>query len=86
MAQDFQFMQKNVENGGFVGDNREGLYFMEDFIMALVKCPECGGENVSDSAETCPNCGYPIKKYFQEVKEKQQEEISQKQTARNLIN
>lgn len=54
--------------------------------MALVKCPECGGENVSDSAETCPNCGYPIKKYFQEVKEKQQEEISQKQTARNLIN
>ena len=53
-----------MENSGFVGYNREGLYFMEDFIMALVKCPECGRENVSDSAETCPNCGYPIKNIF----------------------
>lgn len=47
--------------------------------MALIKCPECGRENVSDKAETCPCCGYPIKKYFQEVKARQQEEISQKQ-------
>lgn len=29
--------------------------------MALIKCPECGKE-VSDSAKTCPNCGYPIAK------------------------
>ena len=29
--------------------------------MALVKCPECGREKVSDSAESCPNCGYAIK-------------------------
>ena len=28
--------------------------------MALVKCPECGRE-VSDSAKTCPNCGYKLK-------------------------
>ncbi len=28
--------------------------------MSLIKCPECGKE-VSDSAEMCPNCGYPIK-------------------------
>lgn len=28
--------------------------------MALIKCPECGKENVSDSAEMCPNCGCPI--------------------------
>ena len=28
--------------------------------MALVKCPECG-RDVSDSAITCPNCGYPLK-------------------------
>lgn len=29
--------------------------------MALIRCPECSNE-VSDSAELCPNCGYPIKK------------------------
>lgn len=37
--------------------------------MALVKCPECGRENVSDSAESCPNCGFGIKVHFNKVKE-----------------
>ena len=32
--------------------------------MALVKCPECGRENVSDTAEACPNCGFNIKLYY----------------------
>lgn len=32
--------------------------------MALIKCPECGKENVSDTALACPNCGYAIKKHF----------------------
>lgn len=27
--------------------------------MALISCPECGRE-VSDKANACPNCGYPI--------------------------
>lgn len=27
--------------------------------MALITCPECGKE-VSDTANNCPNCGYPI--------------------------
>lgn len=27
--------------------------------MALIKCPECGKE-VSDSAQNCPGCGYPL--------------------------
>jgi hypothetical protein len=27
--------------------------------MALIKCPECSKE-VSDSALTCPNCGYQL--------------------------
>ncbi len=30
--------------------------------MALIKCPECGKE-ISDKAEVCIHCGYPIKKY-----------------------
>jgi hypothetical protein len=28
--------------------------------MALLKCPECSGE-VSDKANACPRCGYPLK-------------------------
>ena len=27
--------------------------------MALITCPECGNQ-VSDKAKTCPNCGIPI--------------------------
>ncbi len=27
--------------------------------MAMIKCPECGRE-ISDLAEKCPNCGFPI--------------------------
>lgn len=27
--------------------------------MALITCPECGG-NVSDKAKTCIHCGYPL--------------------------
>jgi len=29
--------------------------------MALINCPECQRE-ISDTAETCPNCGYPLAK------------------------
>lgn len=29
--------------------------------MALIKCPECSRE-VSDQADSCPHCGFPIKK------------------------
>lgn len=38
--------------------------------MALVKCPECGREKVSDSAEACPDCGYGIKAHFQKIERK----------------
>ena len=31
--------------------------------MALVQCPECLG-SVSESAEVCVHCGFPIKKYL----------------------
>ena len=29
--------------------------------MALIKCPECS-KDVSDKAQSCPNCGYELKK------------------------
>ena len=35
--------------------------------MALVNCPECGRKNVSDIAEMCPGCGYPVRKYFEQL-------------------
>lgn len=38
--------------------------------MALVKCPECGKDNVSDSAISCPECGFSIKEHFDEIKQK----------------
>ena len=33
--------------------------------MALVKCPECGRDNVSDTASACPDCGFDIKTYYE---------------------
>ena len=40
--------------------------------MALIKCPECGRENVSDSAEACPSCGFGIKEYIDDKKHKEE--------------
>ena len=36
--------------------------------MSLINCPECGRENVSDSAVACPGCGFGIKQYIDEKK------------------
>ena len=33
--------------------------------MALVKCPECGREGVSNRAKACPGCGFQISEYYQ---------------------
>lgn len=41
--------------------------------MALIKCPECGRENVSDSAEACPNCGYGVRAHFEKIKQEEEE-------------
>lgn len=32
--------------------------------MALINCPECGREKVSDSAEACPSCGYNLREHL----------------------
>lgn len=45
--------------------------------MSLVKCPECGKANISDSAEQCPECGYPVKQYFiEKEKEEQRQKLA----------
>lgn len=40
--------------------------------MALIKCPECGREKVSDNAEACPNCGYGIKAHFEKIRKEEE--------------
>ncbi len=39
--------------------------------MALIQCPECGRENVSDTAISCPDCGFNVRKYIEEKKKEQ---------------
>ena len=43
--------------------------------MAIVTCPECGKEEASDSAKTCPNCGYDIKSYYDKIRAKQEQQV-----------
>ena len=40
--------------------------------MAIINCPECGKEGVSDKAVSCPSCAYGIKEHFDDIR--QQEE------------
>lgn len=32
--------------------------------MALINCPECNHEDISDKATVCPYCGYNINQSF----------------------
>lgn len=67
--------------------------------MALIKCPECGKE-ISDKAESCPNCGYPINKFapnigdenVENTNKRDQEQMSvayleksKKKSSRNIV-
>lgn len=45
------------------------LNILGGYHMALIKCPECGAKNISDSAKMCPACGYEIKAHFDKIKE-----------------
>lgn len=56
--------------------------------MALIKCPECG-KQISDQAESCPNCGYPIhgSKDLKEVVEIQKtiQKIEKAKKTKNIL-
>lgn len=45
--------------------------------MALLKCPDCG-HNVSDQAEMCPGCGYPVNKIKAAISNKKTEDLPQR--------
>ena len=50
-------------------------------IMALIQCPECR-KNVSETAETCPNCGFAIKNHV--LKQKIADQRKKEQEARKV--
>lgn len=45
--------------------------------MALIKCPECGRKNISDTAEQCPECGYAVKEHF--LREERKKQIAEEE-------
>lgn len=53
--------------------------------MALVKCPECGKENISDMAEICPICGFNVKKHFEKVEALKKEELQKLEIEKNRL-
>lgn len=44
--------------------------------MGLIKCPDCGKE-VSDKANVCINCGFPIEEYLKEQAEQRRKLVKQ---------
>ena len=55
--------------------------------MSLIICPECGKENVSDSAISCPNCGFNIKEYYcnqADIKAKEEEKKRQEEARKSM--
>lgn len=51
--------------------------------MALISCPECGREKVSDTTTSCPGCGYNIAEHFKRLEEQQQQQKKIKQEEEN---
>lgn len=49
----------------------------------LITCPECKKEKVSSVADYCPECGFPIKSYFEKIKEKEAKINIEKQQKRS---
>lgn len=48
--------------------------------MALIKCNECG-HTISDKAESCPNCGYPVRLLMEQQQEKTEKSVKTHFTA-----
>ena len=48
--------------------------------MALINCPECDSE-VSEAAESCPQCGFPIQKFVEEQERKRRKEEQARRAA-----
>lgn len=44
--------------------------------MSLIFCPECGRQ-ISDKAEACPNCGFPVQKLYSKANDNPQNSAAQ---------
>ena len=45
--------------------------------MALIQCPECG-KDVSDTAMSCPNCGFLVQPYLSKIEQKKAKQERQR--------
>lgn len=52
--------------------------------IALIKCSECGKENVSDSAISCPESRFVLKKNYVEKLLKEQNEETQARIKKSI--
>jgi ribosomal protein L37E len=52
--------------------------------MALITCPECGKENLSSSAASCPNCGFDLKAYQQKLDDEKAAAEAEQKAQENL--
>lgn len=52
--------------------------------MALINCPECGKENVSSSASSCPNCGFDLKSWQEKLNREKEAEDKERKAQENL--
>jgi ssDNA-binding Zn-finger/Zn-ribbon topoisomerase 1 len=52
--------------------------------MALINCPECGKEGISSSAVSCPNCGFDIRGWQQNIKNERIAKEKEEKAQENL--
>ncbi|MBQ5316132.1 MAG: hypothetical protein J6I96_01105 [Oscillospiraceae bacterium] len=52
--------------------------------MALINCPECGKENISSSAVSCPNCGFDIRGWQQRIDNERIQKEKEERAQENL--
>lgn len=52
--------------------------------MALVNCPECGKQNISDMALACPQCGFAIREHT-EVGQREQNKVSRFEATKQQV-
>lgn len=74
-------------NNGCVDATQQTLQNQFVGVTALVRCPACGRERVSDCALACPECGFTIKAYYDKVKieEKRKAQITAQIEAQKRI-